>query len=449
GGGGGSAGADTPAGRDYEAGVQQLGAAEVVWRVDQGVASGAVAADDFWLTEEHLVRRLPGRVVAYDLKTGEEAWELPVGKVDDDRCPSSVEHANLRVALLVATGEGVDSACEKLVVVDIGTGEEVSTADLPPIGAEKIGGGDVPVVFGEKVVIADSAGARVLDIDDGAVLSTPDPDSACRSEKVALLGDLLLAQARCVDEGKTSIRLRSFDANLQPVWEWETPTGADGQPLPVLGVLSADPLVVEVGHTGHGAQMMRVDPESGETVPISGYTGYGGPYMSACDGWSMSVCEMAKVVGDKVILTTVPIDVNPGDPEAEPGMQASENRNELVAFDLGTGEEAWRTGIVAGRTLSLVPTDDGGVAAYQPENPNGVKAILFSVDPATGELAPLLPIGPEAHENDQLNIHLRSAAFRGDNQLAFWRDGVLVIFRAVHRDSTTGEADTVAFALPK
>jgi hypothetical protein len=36
----------------------------------------------------------------------------------------------------------------------------------------------------------------------------------------------------------------------------------------------------------------------------------------------------------------------------------------------------------------------------------------------------------------------------GDNQLAIWRDGVLIIFKGVHRDSATGEADTVAFALP-
>ena len=449
GGGGGSAEAGTPAGKDYEAGVQELGAAEVVWQVEQGVATGAAAADDYWLTDEHLVRRLPGRVVAYELTTGKEAWELPVGKVDDDRCPSSVEHSSLRVALLVATGEGVASACEQLVVVDIGAGKEVATADLPPIGAQKTGAGDVPVVFGERVVIPGSAGTRVLDITNGAVVSMPNPESACKSEKVALFGDLLLAQAKCANEEGTSIRLRSFDANLAPVWEWATPEGEDGQPLPVLGVLSLDPLVVEVGHSGHGSQLMRVDPTSGETVPISEYTGYGGKYMSACDGLSMGVCEMAKVADGKVILTTVAISVDPDSPDAAAGMQATDHRNELVAFDLATGAEAWRTGIVAGRTLSLVPTDDGSVAAYQPKDFNGTKAILFSVDQENGELAPLLPIGPKADGNEKLHTHLRSAAFRGDNQLAFWRAGVFVIFRAVHRDSDIGEPDTVAFALPK
>jgi outer membrane protein assembly factor BamB len=448
GGGGDSAGSDTPAGKEYEAGVKELGAAEVVWRTEQGVAPEAVGADDYWLTDEHLVRRLPGRVVAYEMKTGKEAWEFPVGKVEDGRCPSSVEHSNLRVALLVATENGVSHACEKLTVLDIGTGKEVFTTDLPPVDGQKVMI-DVPVVFGENVVIANEAGTRVLDINNGAVRSMPDPESACKSQKVALVGDVLLANAYCDNGEETSMRLRSYDANLQPVWEWETPAGADGEQLPVLGVLSLDPLVVEVGHSGHDTQLMRVDPKSGQTVPISEYTGgVRGKYMSACDDWSMGVCEMAKVVDNKVILMTTPVQINPDDPEASPGMQSTEHRNELVAFDLNTGKEAWRTGLVGGRSLALVPTADGSVAAYQSETPNGSKGILFSVDPAAGKLAPLLPIGPKAHEDDKLNDHLRSSAFRGDNQLAIWRDDLLIIFKAVHRDSTTGEADTVAFALP-
>lgn len=449
GGGGDSVEPDTPAGKDYQAGVNELGAAEVVWQTEQGPAPEAVGADDYWLTEEHLVRRLPGRVVAYELKTGKEAWEFPVGKVSDGRCPSSVEHSNLRVALLVSTGSGASQACEKLTVLDIGTGKEAFTTDLPPVGAHKVVI-DVPVVFGENVVIANEGGTRVLDINNGAVRSMPDPNSACKAQKVALVGDLLLSNTYCDNGEETSMRLRSYDANLQPVWEWETPAGADGEQLPVLGVLSLDPLVVEVGHSGSDTQLMRVDPKSGETVQISEYTGgVRGKYMSACDDWSMGVCEMAKVVDNKVILMTTPVHVDPRSPDASPGAQNSENRNELVAFDLNTGKEAWRTGLVGGRSLALVPTADGSVAAYQPRNPNGTKGILFSVDPGTGKLAPLLPIDQKAHENDELIDHLRSTAFRGDNQLAIWRDGLLIIFRAVHRDSTTGEADTVAFALPK
>ncbi|CAM3361292.1 PQQ-binding-like beta-propeller repeat protein [Kibdelosporangium persicum] len=444
GGDGGSAGADTPAAQDYEAAVESVGAAEVAWQVPQGVAPKTIGVDDHWVTGEHLVRRLPGRVVAYDMKTGKQAWEVPVGKVDDSRCPSSQEHSKLRVALLVATGDGTSSLCEKLVVVDIGTGKEVVAADLPPVKGGQVRVTDVPVVFGEAVVVPSQAGVRVLDINTGAVRSTPSPDAACQSRSVGLFGDLLLAHAVCGNAGN---QLRAFDANLKSVWEWATPKGKDGKPLPVLDVVSADPLVVELGHFGHETQLMRVDPASGRTVPISAYVR--GKYMSACDGWSLGYCDRARVAGNKVIVMTPPTQVNPDTKDASPGMRSTEFRNELVAFDLDTGKEAWRTGMVAGRALSLVPVTDGGVVAYQPANPNGSKGLVLSVDPGTGKLAPLMAIGPKAHADDKLNKHVRTFGFGADNHQAVWRDGLFVMFKTTHRAASQGDPDTVAFALPR
>ncbi|MFD1149022.1 hypothetical protein [Saccharothrix hoggarensis] len=114
-----------------------------------------------------------------------------------------------------------------------------------------------------------------------------------------------------------------------------------------------------------------------------------------------------------------------------------------------TGEEAWRTGMVEGRVLSLVPTADGSVAAHQPENANGAKAILFSVDPGTGELAPLLPIGPKAHDDDGLTQHVRAFGFGGDNHQAVWRDGLFIVFTTTHRAASRGKVDMVAFAVSR
>jgi outer membrane protein assembly factor BamB len=419
GGGGGSKSPDTPTAKDYDAAVESVGAAEVAWQVEQGVAPEAVGVDDYWVTEEHLVRRLPGRVVAYELKTGKVAWEFQVGKVSDGRCTSSLEHSNLRVALLVSTGSGTSSACEKLVVLDIGTGKEVSTADLPPIGSTKVGA--VPVVFGENVIIPSDAGTRVLDINSGAVRQMPNPESACRSREAALFGDILLADAVCSEEDHSiTNRLRAFDANLKLLWEWTTPKRADGQPLDVVGVLSLDPFVVELSDS-EKTQLLRVDRESGESVQMKGYDGLAlrEGFMSACDGFALRRCELAKVVDNKVILMTIMEAVNPDTPGSTPGFEATEHRNELVAFDLDTGEEAWRTGIVTDRLLGLVPGTAGDdLVAYQPSTLNGTKAIVHSVDPGTGKLSPLMPIGPKAHENEQIRSHVMAPRFGGDNHQA-------------------------------
>ncbi|MCT2586758.1 PQQ-like beta-propeller repeat protein [Actinophytocola gossypii] len=442
---------DTAAAQDWQAGVDKVGVAEAAWRVPQGEAPEAIRMVDHWVTEQHLVRRLPGRVAAYDLKSGDVAWEFPLEGTMEDHCPSSQEHSESRVALLRST-EDPDKAgyeCGTLTVLDISTGKEVFTTDLPPVGRTEVNTPDVPVVFGERVVIPSEAGVRVLDLGTGEVRAMPNPENPCVSTKVGLFGETLLAQAECEEGDTDSVRLRAFDANLDMMWEWEVPPGEDGDALPVYGVLSLDPLVVEVGHSGREHQLMRVHPESGETVPIEDYDGGAvrGGFMSACNQYAIGTCELARVVDNKVILTTAPQQINPNTPEASPGMQSTEFRNELVAFDLDTGEEAWRTGMVDGRALSLVPTADDSVAAYQPMNPNGSKGIVFSVDPATGDLTPLVPIGQQAHEDDDLFQAVRAFSFGGDNHRAVLRDGLFIVFSATHRTATMGDVDIVAFAL--
>ncbi|MFC4852646.1 hypothetical protein [Actinophytocola glycyrrhizae] len=447
--GGSGGGPDTEAARDYDAGVRAVGAAQVAWQVEQGPSPEAIPVEDHWVTEKHLVRRLPGRVVAYDLKTGETAWELPLDGVAVDRCQSSQEHSANRVALLRDV-DGTDSfSCTRLTVIDIAAGKEVFTIDLPSDESRASDVAVVPVVFGERVVVSSE---RVYDINSGAGLTTPLAEGECEVRKAALFGAVLLADSECTvgERGRTKdvTRLRAFDAGLRLLWEWTPPPGEDGEPAPVLGVLSLDPLVVEVGHSGHSAQLLRVDVPAGKAVQVKEYAGGRGEFMAACDGYVLGRCDSATVVDGKVLLMTSPAQVNPSDPEASPGMRNTEFRNELVAFDLNTGEESWRTGRVAGRALSLVPAA-GEVVAYQPANPNGTNAILFSVDPATGKLAPLLPIGPDAHADERLGRSLHAFNFGGDNHKALWRDGLFVVFGAAHRPGTAGRVETVAFALPK
>lgn len=442
---------DTPAAQDYNAAVEAVGAAEVAWRVDQGESPKAIAVDDHWVTGKHLVRRLPGRAVAYDLQTGKTAWEFALDG-PEDRCRSSQEQSKNRVALLRNTDASGTNKCGKLTVLDIGTGKEVLTTELPAINGKVPGNSSVPVVFGERVVIPS---VYVHDITSGAALPSPLTGNGCGVRKAGLFGDLLLADSVCDGgargEKDDRTKLRAFDADLKTVWEWEPPKGKDGKPLQVHGVVSVDPLVVELGAGGDTRQLMRADPASGKTVPISEYDGgkIRGHYMDACEGYALGNCELARVTGNKVILMTTPEQINPDTPAASPGMKNTEFRNELVAFDLDTGKQAWRTGKQAGRALSLVPSDSTKMIAYQPANPNGSKGIVFSVDPATGKLAPLMPIGPKAHGDADLKTQIRAFRFGGDNHQAVWQDGLFLIFSTTHRTASRGDVETVAFALPK
>jgi outer membrane protein assembly factor BamB len=446
--------------KDYDAAAESLGVAEVTWQVSHAELPPTFRADDHWVTDEHLVRRLPGRVVAYDLKSGEEAWEFALDGPSEDECHSSRGISNNRVALLRRTG-GDGDVCDKLTALDISTGKEVFSTEFPTPEAPSKNKdpdetppapnrADVPVMFGERVVVPGEH-VRVVDLTSGAEVQTPISGGACEMRRSGVFGDVLLADVRCDVDPKGSVewagRLRAFDGNFNLLWEWELPKNESGDPLEVLGVLSVDPPVIELGFSGHQPKLMRVDPASGDAVQLSDYGDARDTYWQACDGSGLDNCLAAKVVDNKLVLATTMKSVNPGDEDAAPGAESTDHRNELVAFDLGTGKEVWRTGIVAGRVLSLVPTPDAELVTFQAANLSGGRAIVHSVDPGTGKLKPLMPIGPKAHENDQLIKYVTAAGFGGQNSRAVWRDGVLILFSSFVRNEDEGEPETVAFTL--
>jgi outer membrane protein assembly factor BamB len=441
--------AGTRAEQDWAAATDEVGAARELWRVPQGNAPQAQGVDDHWVTDTHLVRRLPGRVAAYDLATGAVAWEFPLSGPEIDNCPSSQQQLRNRVALLRAGGDG-ENECGSVTVLDISTGAEVFTIELPPIERKNVAVGDVPVMFGGFVLVGSEAGGHLINADTGERVPVAD-EGQCREDAYAVVGDHLLAKVSCRPRLGSDLALsglRAYDADLKELWSWKAPTEGDGEPLEIKNVHSVEPLVVELYRkSADSLEFLRVDRETGESVTLltQAFVSRDNAYYAPCDGRGIAHCEDARIADGKLILTTVPEKIDPRADGSYLGMGNTEYRSELVALDLGTGKEVWRTGIVEGRALSLVATTDGSVAAYQSANNNDVPGLLMAVDAATGALSPLLPIGEEAHADEGLVEHLRSRRFGGDHQQAVWTGEQFVLFTMVHRAETIGRLDMVAF----
>jgi outer membrane protein assembly factor BamB len=444
---GGSSG--TPAAQEWAAATDELGAAAEFWRAPQGDAPKAQGVGDHWVTDTHLVRRMPGRVVAYDLATGAAAWELPLPDREIDNCPSSQQQVRNRVALMRAGGDA-DLECGSVTVLDISTGKEVLTTELPPIERRDATVGDVPVMFGEFVLVGSPAGGHLVNAETGKRVAVAD-EGQCREDGYAAVDDLLVARVSCRPRLGSDLALsglRAYDADLKETWSWKAPVEPSGDPLEIKNVLSAEPLVVELYQKSTDSlEVLRVDRPTGDSVSLytRPFVSRDDTYYAPCDERGISHCEDARVVDGKLILTTVPEQIDPDDDGAYSGMANTEYRSELVAIDLGTGKEVWRTGVVEGRALSLVATTDGSVAAYQSANANDIPGLLLAVDPATGALSPLLPIAEEAQADEELVEHVRSRRFGGDNQQAVWTGQQLVIFLMTHRAETVGKLDMVAF----
>ncbi|WP_460396913.1 outer membrane protein assembly factor BamB family protein [Actinophytocola sediminis] len=447
----GSGGSNTAAAKDYDAAVEKVGVGEPAWTVTQGAAPEAIVVDAYWITDQHLVRRLPGRVVAYDLKSGDEAWTFELPGSDKVHCPSSQTPADNKVALLTSTDPAKSNVCGAVTVLDLGTGEQVSTTELLADQPRLVpSNGDTPVIFGQRLLIGGEA-SHVLDPDTGEPASVPGSYSACVPQSFGVFGELLIAQTDCeTEDGDEVMRLRAFDANFGLVWEWENPMDENKKDqLPVLGVLSVEPLVVDVGHSGHQSQLVRVDVRTGKTTRFSEYDAGSvrSKDLRACNDTSLQSCHTSKVVDNKLVISTTPAQINPGTPEAAPGQQATEYRNELVAFDLESGEESWRTGKVDGRALALMVSAPDTLVALQPANPNGVKAMVVQIDPGAGDVTPVMPLGPRTHGNDDLIDHIRSRSFDNGNYRALYLDGRYLVFSTTHRAESQGDVDIAAFTL--
>lgn len=114
-------------------------------------------------------------------------------------------------------------------------------------------------------------------------------------------------------------------------------------------MFSAEPLVVELYRKSTDSlEILRVDRGTGESVTLltQAFVSRDNAYYAPCDERGIAHCEDARIADGKLILTTVPEKIDPRTDGAYLGMGNTEYRSELVALDLATGKEVWRTGIV-------------------------------------------------------------------------------------------------------
>lgn len=440
-----------PAYQAWSSGKREAGGVgELLWETTRPGGPPGVTGQShgFWFTEEHLVKRGPDRVVAYDLDSGEEAWEFPLGE-GIDQCASSEERSGDRVALLRASG---DRECARLTVLDIARGEEVFTTELPAVGRHVPATGDVPVVFGDAVLVSSPAGGHALDIETGEpITDPPSPEAECFAYRYAAFEEVLLAKRVCRTQANdnsssgTGGSLRAFGPDLEILWEWELPAAPSGEPSTLKQVLSADPLVVYVLQDGV-YRLWAVDPADGGHTELDSRehgdihdrtSEYAEPCMRELPG--LRHCRRALVADGKVILERHPDRVDPSGMDAMTGYRTStEWQNQLAAVDLATGEEVWRTERLEGRLLRTLTVADGRVLAFQPSTRHRVPAMVVAIDPATGEDSAALPVTEDEE-------YARWTA--GGDHRPVWHDSRLYLLNHLVTAETIGRPETLVFGI--
>lgn len=409
-------------------------------------ADGVGLFEERWWTGKHLVRTMPNQVVAYDLTTGKVAWQVDVPP--NHYCMASGQQsANGYVALL---GGNREDGCRKLTVVDIGNGKVVWTKDLPPANPER-GSKELlatefprfdhrPVVHGERVYVPTDQGGHILNVKDGSVVQRPNPKSTCFTTHYDAIGDVGLAYRNCARYGDKGRHLSGFDQAGKVIWRWNLPEER-GRTYRLVGVLSADPLLVRVFGEHGRKEVWRVEPggpDGGGKHTVVADLSYERAESQATDpcepagGDGLYDCSQQVVAAGVLYL-----------PHRK-RHQSNDARNGMAAYDIKTGKRLWWAEWDAWHDITApLGIDDAGhpLAYLLPTEDD--PAALVRVDPKTGAMTPVAKLSPENQASSSLGRRGLTEAPEAGN--VEWHKGYLAFFQTQARERDAGYGATVVY----
>lgn len=243
----------------------------VAWTAEYDTA-GSPATEGVWTVDGSLIRVRANHVVSYQAATGRQRWTLAVPG-GDVACAVSAGTSSATVGLI---GYGpAAGACDQVLAVDLGTGQQLWSKRLPGDWKGDQGTGFV-AVGGDTAVAVTADAVLGYDLRTGASRWTALTPPGCSDQVLGGARQSVVALAACG---------RSFDViDLDPVSGkelWRTPVPGQAQGYQ-FAILSADPVVVTDASPGQPERAMTFGAAGhlASSIPVgdldtSSYQGFG------------------------------------------------------------------------------------------------------------------------------------------------------------------------------
>jgi putative pyrroloquinoline-quinone binding quinoprotein len=236
-------------------------------------AAGSPATEGVWTTGGSVIRVRADQVTSYQAAAGREQWTLAVPG-GNAACALSAGSSSSAAVGLVGYGTA-GGACDRVLAVDLGTGQQLWSKRVPAGWKGDQGTGFVAI--GGDTAVAVTAGAVLgYDLRTGAARWSALTPPGCSDQTLAGARQSVVVLAACG---------RSFDViNLDPasgkeLWRTPVPGQAPGYQF---AILSADPVAVADVPPGQPEQVLAFGPAGHltSTIPIgdldtSSYRGFG------------------------------------------------------------------------------------------------------------------------------------------------------------------------------
>lgn len=359
---------------DLNAGRKQ-GEGKVLWFKSSKIdgPGGGVDSDGQWIVGDTVVKPVWKSVTGYGVKDGKEKWTLTLPTVI---CGVTDMTADGKTVVMYKNGESKDADCNQMRMIDLKAGKEGWSKEVPKEGLFDIFTTPDLSLTGDSLVVNRMGTSSAFKVSTGDKLFDNNVEEGCRpSDHVAMNGKML-AIATCQDTDKTVQVMDADPATGKGTWIYKLPKN-----FQVKNVYSLDPIVLDLGNGEKERSIVVLGPDGKQRATVSGE----GSFPVGCGGLfnhSIQSCGSSYVDANTLYLPT----------KADIGKP-----NEIVAFDLGTGKEKWRTPAGEGRTITPLKAAGGRLFVYrEAESEKGGEVITIPAGGGTPTAVLRNPSGPAA-----------------------------------------------------
>lgn len=316
------------------------GESKVLWLRTNStqLPGGGGDATGQWIVGDTVVKSFYKSLTGFGVSDGKEKWKVTFPTKVCSTPPQTTTDGKVVVGIM--DGESDSATCNQLKLVDLKTGKEGWTKEIPKEGMFDIMVTPSLAITGDTVTASRVGAASAFKVSTGDRLFGSNVPEGCTPGSYAAGQGKIVAVATCADGIE---ELQGTDpVSGQKSWTYRFPQG-----WKVSKVYSVDPLVVDVKQRDKNQRsIMVLGPDGKQRSQLSGE----GQFTPRCDD----------PILDRPLQDCWGVVVDAGsDTIVLPTEGAS---NELVAFDLGTGKPKWRT--PAGDKRALVPLKAEGGKLY-------------------------------------------------------------------------------------
>ncbi|MBW5485038.1 outer membrane protein assembly factor BamB family protein [Streptomyces bambusae] len=332
-----------------------------------------------WRVGDVVVKAMYKEVTGYAVADGREKWKV---SLQTPLCGApQAPAATGRLVIGVRQSDSATARCTDLQQVDLTTGTLGWKITVPQENPYDTGLGFDMAIAGDTVALARSAVMSGFSVADGRKLFGTANTNGCYPTAFAGGGQRLVVVRHCTDPkdpgGPGQDMVQEVDpATASPRWSHQYDKSWR------LGrVLTMDPLVVALSDKNRKVWGITAFAADGK-VRSEGELGFG--VSGRCNGFGnagdIQGCYAAAADADTLYLGA-----------GRPGKSlGTDDTNQVVAVDLNTGKERWRTAEQPkGRTMWPLAVENGRVVVYVAAG-SGAAASVVSLAPADGASQPVL-----------------------------------------------------------